>query len=295
MSLPANKVSTADFVAAARAWQTMQGSSVFVDPYARDLCGPFLGLALRFRPFKWLLFEFALRGLVPLSLSVLVRARHTEDALERAVDAGIRQYVIIGAGMDSFAFRRPDLTARVISFEIDHPVTQRRKLKRIKRARLTVPPRHHFVEADLTQVSPVEALGRSPFDPSEPALMSLLGVSYYLAPEDLLDTLRSIAAGTPCGTRIIFDYLLDRRSTGSASSKVRDRLLNFVRRLGEPIRGAYSLEDLDELMVEARFRKVENFKMADLTRSYFGRFGPLPFEIPDVFGLCNYEVVAASD
>ena len=71
---------------------------------------------------------------MPSSMCVLMRARYAEDALERALEPGVRKYVILGAGMDSFAFRRPDLMRRSQADEVDHPVTQSAKLRRIKRA-----------------------------------------------------------------------------------------------------------------------------------------------------------------
>ena len=139
MSLPVSNVSTADIVCAARGWHLREPTPIFEDPYAKLLCGRFLGLALRFPPLGGLLIKLALGPVMRASLCVLMRSRYTEQALESAVDEGVGQYVIIGAGMDSFAFRRPELLERIEAFEIDHPVTQRKKLQRIRRAGLAVP------------------------------------------------------------------------------------------------------------------------------------------------------------
>ena len=295
MSLPVNKVSTADLVASARAWHMRHPTPIFEDPYAKDLCGPVLGAALRFRPVEWLLFKVALAPVMPASMCVVMRARYAEQALERAVEEGIRQYVIIGAGMDSFAFRRPDLLEKIDAFEIDHPVTQRKKLDRIAKAGFKVPKNHHFVAADLSQVSTVEALARSAFDMSKPTFLSLLGVIYYLTPETLAETAGSIAQGLPPGTRLVFDYLLDEASCSLSDRPFRERMLKFVKGRGEPMRSSYSLAQMNALMAREGFEPVESFEITELEDGYREEFGELPIEIPGIFGLGTFEVAGKSD
>ena len=290
MSLRSWAVSTADITAVARAWHLRHQVPVFEDPYARFLCGRFFGLALRFRPLERLVFGGVLKPHIPASMSILIRARYAEEALQDAVDRGIRQYVILGAGMDSFAFRRPDLLERIAAFEVDHPITQSRKLKRIARANLSVPPGHYFVEADLTEVSPVEALAQSPFDASKPAFVSLLGVSYYLTPETLSATARAMAGGLAPGSELVLDYLLDKRSSAKGHDALRNELLNFVRKRGEPMRSAYSLQDIDEVLGDAGFRVISNGRMVDLARRYRRRFGDLPTELPGIFAMGHFVV-----
>ncbi len=290
MSLPVNSVSTADLVSAARAWHLRSPNPVFEDPFARVLCGRLLGLALKMPPVEWFLFQVALAHVMPAHLCVVMRARYAEEALERAIAAGVKQYVIIGAGMDSFAFRRPDLLQQIDAYEIDHPVTQRRKLRRIRRARLRVPANHHFVAADLSKVSTVDALAGSPFDMSRRTFMSLLGVAYYLTPDDLAKTARSIARSLPPGTRLVLDYMLDEKSSSSEHLELRRKLLNFVKRRGEPMRGAYSLDRMNALMDGEGLRAVESFPITELGESYRAEFGTLPFEIPGLFGFGTFEV-----
>jgi len=295
MSLPVNKVSTADLVASARAWHMRHPTPIFEDPYAKELCGPVLGLALRFRPFEWLLFKVALAAVMPASMCVVMRARYAEQALERAVEEGIRQYVIIGAGMDSFAFRRSDLLETIDAFEIDHPVTQRKKLDRIAKAGFKVPKNHHFVAADLSQVSTVEALAGSSFDMSKPTFLSLLGVIYYLTPETLVETAGSIAQGLPPGSQLVFDYLLDEESCSPAGRPLRERMLKFVKGRGEPMRSSYSLAEMNALMADVGFKPVESFEITDLEDCYREEFGELPIEIPGIFGFGTFEVAGKSD
>ncbi len=291
-SFPAGKLSTADFTAAVRGWHRRARKPIFEDPYARLLCGRLLGFAVSFRPLGWLLVRVVLARLMPVGMCVLMRARYAEQALETAVAEGAAQYVIVGAGMDSFAFRRPDLLERVDVFEIDHPVTQEKKLERIRRAGLSVPARCRFVAADLSQVALVDALEGAGFDRSRPTFLSLLGVVYYLTPGDLAALARSIARNLAAGTRLVVDYLLDEASSNPAHLRIRQKMLAFVKSRGEPMRSEYSLDAMNALFAEHGFETVENFAIEDLESDYIETFGVLPFEIPGLFAFGAFEIVA---
>lgn len=98
---------------------------------------------------------------------VLSRARYAEEHLEQAVAAGVKQYVILGAGMDTFALRRPDLMEHV--FEVDHPATQAAKRQRLSAAGQTLPDHLHFLPVDFSQDNLAEALRTSAYDPQSPS------------------------------------------------------------------------------------------------------------------------------
>ena len=290
MSLPKHSVSTAEWAAAGRAWHLRNTLPLFEDPYAEVLCGRFLRLVLHTPPLQWLLFKVVLTPILPATMCVLMRARYAEESLEQAIRQGIRQYVILGAGMDSFAFRRADLLERITAFELDHPVTQAKKLSRIRKAGWNISANHHFVAVDLSEVSVTDALANTPFDSTAPAFVSLLGVSYYLTPEDLSTAARGIAKGMGPGTRMVLDYLLDPESSDPETVTTRHRMLSFVEKRGEPMRSSYSLEGLQALMEGAGFRAGENFRMTDLTDDYTRDIGPVEVKPPDMFGFGNFEV-----
>src|SRR5258708_30311047 len=111
----------------------------------------------------------------------LTRARYAEDALEAASGQGVRQYVILGAGLDTFVFRRPDLMARLQVFEIDHPGTQGFKRRRLAELGWPEPAGLHYLPVDFTRQSLSGALAGSAHDPAPPTFLSWLGVTYYLA------------------------------------------------------------------------------------------------------------------
>jgi methyltransferase (TIGR00027 family) len=135
----------------------------------------------------------------PAFPNVITRARYAEDALRTAVTRGIRQYVLIGAGFDSFCLRRPEFSKDLEIFEIDHPATQRLKISRIEECGLSLPPTVHFVAADLSKLSVAQALAQSSFDCAQLAFFSWLGVTMYLTRDANLATLRSIANLSPAG------------------------------------------------------------------------------------------------
>ena len=284
--------STADTVAAVRARHRRERVRIFDDPYARSLCGGPWRLVLRIPPLQWIV-DRALRPLEPVSMDVLMRARYAEEVLERAIEDGVTQYVVIGAGMDSFAFRRPGLMERIDIFEIDHPATQEKKLERIRRAGLTIPPGLHFVPADLEEIATLDALEDSGFDRSRSTFLTLLGVVYYLTADSLAETARSIARNLPPGTLLVIDYLLDEESSKPEELLLRQRMKAFVARLGEPMISEYSLAAMESLMADQGLGVVENFAIPELKGRYEEEAGALPAEIPGIFAFGTFGVAAS--
>ena len=285
-----SKTSTADIAAAIRAGHQRDRVQIFEDPYAKLLCGWFWRLVLQIRPLEWFLIKGMMRPMRPVSMCVLMRARYAEQALETAVEDGVTQYVIIGAGMDSFAFRRPDLMDRIDVFEIDHPVTQRKKLERIRRAGLTIPSRLHFVPADLAKISALDALVGSGFAMSRPTFLTLLGIVYYLTADALAESARSISRHLPAGTLLVIDYLLDEKSAKPEHLLMRKRLRSFVARRGELMVSEYSLAAMNALMAVHGFEAVETFALPNLEQRYREELGTLPLEIPSIFAFGTFQV-----
>ncbi len=167
---------------------------------------------------------------------VLCRARFAEECLERAMGQGARQYVILGAGMDTFAWRRPDLLAGLRVFEIDHPATQEFKRRRLAAAGLAVPAGLHFLPVDLSRQSLAEALRGSDFDAQAPAFFSWLGVTYYLTRQDVMATLGAVAQVAPAGSAVVFDYADAQAQVSQDDARRRQLLRERVRQVGEPMR-----------------------------------------------------------
>ena len=283
------RATTAELVAAMRALHQRDRVRLVEDPHALGLCGWHLRLLARLRPISWFLINHALRDLRPSMLGVLIRARYAEQALEAAIRDGIAQYVIIGAGLDSFALRRADLMRRLQVFEIDLPAMQALKRERLRRMGVEPPPGLHFVAADLGEVPVMEALATSSFDAGLPAFLSLLGVTYYLPTEVIAATARSISQGVAPGSRFVLDHMLDDATAGPEHREKRAALKAYVAKRGEPMHSDYSPEEMSELMAEAGFRTLERITMMDLGERFTRELGPLPFEIPGIFACGLYE------
>ncbi len=202
----------------------------------------------------------------PIAVS---RARYTEDALKAAIDQGAQQYVILGAGMDIFAFRRPELLKRVDVFEVDHPATQAMKRERIAKLGWAIPPQLHFVPADFTKGNLEEALDPSAYDPKKQTFFSWLGVTYYLTREAVLATLRAIAKIAPSGSAIIFDYMdADAFTPGRVARRV-ERMQQLVRNVGEPMQAGFDPAALSAELALLGLRLHEDLGPSEIERRYF--------------------------
>ena len=288
------RATTAELVAAARAHHQRDRVRLVEDPYALSLCRGPLRLLVTIRPLAWAASRTVLRDLQPSILGVLIRARYSEQALEAAIRDGVTQYVIIGAGLDSFALRRSDLMEHLDVFEIDLPAMQAVKRERLARAELELPPRLHFVAADLAQVPVMEALSESAFDPGRRAFFSLLGLTYYLTPEVIEAAARSIAAGVVPGSEVVLDHMLDDASAWPEHREKRMALEAYVAKRGEPMVSEFSLAGMSALMAEAGFDTVESITMMDLSERYAGEVGPLPFEVPGIFACGHFRKAGTS-
>jgi methyltransferase (TIGR00027 family) len=199
---------------------------------------------------------------------VLGRARYNEDKLSDAISNGLSQYVIVGAGLDTFALRRPDLRNRLRVFELDHSVTQTLKRDRLSRAGLALPPNLHFCPIDFERESLAAALARSPYDPALPTFFSWLGVTYYLTREAISNTLKSIRTVARPGSEIVLDYADSAMFRPENQSPAMRALFSWAESLGEPFISGFDpgtfaeelaafgfevLEDLDHEAQEARY------------------------------------------
>jgi methyltransferase (TIGR00027 family) len=146
----------------------------------------------------------------------ICRSRFTEDRVAECARNGIEQYVILGAGLDTFGYRS-DPADRLRVFEVDHPATQRWKRRQLAAAGIPVPRYVEFVEADLTVDDPVDRLQSIGFDPVRPAVVSWLGVTPYLTGDQIEWTLGRLGT-LAVGSELIVDHLHPPESPGSAGS-----------------------------------------------------------------------------
>lgn len=211
----------------------------------------------------------ALRYLVNTQIAPtpLARAAWCKESLRIAVHTGVRQYVILGAGMDTFAYREPYFCAQYPVFEVDHPQTQADKRQRLRSAGINIPEGVRYVPIDFTCDDPFAALLSSGYDPQKKTFFSWLGVSMYLdraAIERLLDEVASHAAN---GSSLVFDYA----SAGlflSEDRRVRN-MLAMAQAGGEEMRASFDPMSLELLAADHGFLVYEHLMTADIQKRYF--------------------------
>jgi methyltransferase (TIGR00027 family) len=203
---------------------------------------------------------------------VLARARYAEDRLTGAIEKGVCQYVLVGAGLDTFALRRYDLRERLQVFELDHPRSQALKRERLQAAGLDVPDNLHFGAVDFQRESIADALGRLSFRRDRPAFFAWLGVTYYLTRPAIELAWRSMRAVAAPGSHLVFDFVDPEALSESASAaarKLRDRL----RSMGEPLITAFTPSTLRAELRDAGWALVELLDAAAIDRHYLAGTG----------------------
>jgi len=204
------------------------------------------------------------------STSVLSRARYTEDVLEEAVRQRVKQYVILGAGLDTFAFRRPEMMDCLEVFEVDHPATQNLKLHRLAELGWEHPAHLHFIPVDFTKENLATALTRSPYyDPNVKSFFSWLGVTMYLTREEVFSTLRSITDIAPEGSAVIFDYFDSDAFIPEKSSPIMKKKQEIFQKLGEKIITGFNPLTLDEDIASLGLSLHEDLSPEDIEERYF--------------------------
>jgi methyltransferase (TIGR00027 family) len=200
--------------------------------------------------------------------TVILRARYAEDVLAKAVRRGLRQYVIIGAGMDSFALRRPPFARDLEVFELDHPSTQALKTGRLSVCGIPLPPGLHLVAVDLSETGLDDALASSPFRCDRPAFFSWLGVTTYLTREANLATLAAIASYALAGSELVFSYLDQSLLDCGSEQEPMQRARAQVASLGEPWVSGFHPDQLRCDLRSAGLEIVENLGPEELGARY---------------------------
>ena len=208
---------------------------------------------------------------VHIAPSPLCRTAYTEQALKTAVLTGTKQYVILGAGLDTFAFQETEFLSKYQVFEVDHPLTQADKQERITRAGWTIPDNLAFVPVDFTKDSLAERLIAAGFDPSAKSFFSWLGVTYYLSAE-AIDTMLS-ALSTLCadGSTLVFDYP-DENFFDAPEKRVQNTIM-MAKAGGEPMKTALSYSELEKLLTKHGFLIYELLTPDDIQRDIIDNAG----------------------
>ncbi|AJI33146.1 methyltransferase, family protein [Bacillus thuringiensis] len=205
---------------------------------------------------------------VQLSPTPLARAAYCERVLLHEITLGTKQYVILGAGLDTFSFRHRELENKIEVFEVDHPSTQKFKKERIKEAELEVPNHLHFVSMDFTKGFSYEQLQNEGFE-NKKTFFSLLGVSYYLTKEELSSLIECLFEMVPEGSSIVFDYPDENLFTEKGLSNRVENMVKMAAIGGEPMKSCFSYAEMEALLEKAGLLIYEHLSPEDINTLYF--------------------------
>ncbi|PGS20726.1 SAM-dependent methyltransferase [Bacillus cereus] len=205
---------------------------------------------------------------VQLSPTPLARAAYCERVLLHEITLGAKQYVILGAGLDTFSFRHRELENEIEIFEVDHPSTQKFKRERIKDAELETPNNLHFISMDFTKGFSSEQLRNEGFE-NKKTFFSLLGVTYYLTKEELSSLIECLFAMVPEGSSIVFDYPDENLFTEKGLSNRVENMVKMATVGGEPMKSCFSYTEMEALLEKAGLLIYEHLSPEDIHTLYF--------------------------
>ena len=213
-----------------------------------------------------------------LRTHVVLRSRFTEDRLEQAVGRGITQYVILGAGFDTFAYRQPVWAKALKIFEVDHPATQVQKRLRLERANMALPLNLGFAAIDFEQESLHDGLLHNGISLTEPSFFSWLGVTMYIK-EDAIDAVLRTIAQFPPESEVALTFTQPPDSLASLESSLHFSLSKVVSDVGEPFVTYFTPAAIEKKLCQAGFKIITFLSSEEAEKQYF-RQRPNDLNIP---------------
>jgi methyltransferase (TIGR00027 family) len=240
--------------------QTLDGGTIFRDPFASRILDDATRATLD---------EVAADpSLRPMRLFIAARSRFPEDTLAAGVARGVRQIVVLGAGLDTFSLRDPHAGEGVRVYEVDYPATQQWKRERLKEAGLAIPASLTFAPVDFERQRLADGLAAAGFQAERPAFFQWLGVVPYLTGEAISATLDFIA-GVP-ESEVVFDYA---EPFENYPPEHRENIMATAERAasrGEPWLSLFDLAELSDMLRNKGFAIVEDLGLAELTERFYG-------------------------
>ncbi len=242
------------------AHQVLDGGAIFTDPLALRILGADADALVREAQ--------ADPARDRLRWFIAIRSRIAEDALAAAVKRGVRQLVVLGAGLDTFAYRAEN-SADLRIFEVDHPATQAWKRQRLIEAAIPLPAALNFVSVDFERETLADRLAAADFDPTLPTFFTWLGVVPYLTNDAIFSTLGFIA-GLPGGTHVVFDYVNPSASVVDPDRRAaHEALAARVAAIGESIRNHFDSDELHIQLKALGFGHAEDLGWTEISARFF--------------------------
>ena len=277
---------TAEIVAVSRARHLLRhgGPRVFEDRYAIHFVGRRWHRVIGSRLLDALFAKVLVRKLMPITTQHLTRARFAEECLEEAVRRGVTQYVILGSGFDSFAFRRPDLGLTV--FEVDLAATMELKRERMAAAGMAPPDSLRFVPIDFEKDDLRSALVGAGLDTDTASFFNWMGVSYYLTESAILANLDRMAGIGGPGAEVVLDYLVADECVPAEDRALFDAMMKFVGKRGEPMISRFDPASAAAVLnPRGLWDVVRNESPAEHRRRYLGERTDVPPLAPITWSL----------
>jgi methyltransferase (TIGR00027 family) len=199
-----------------------------------------------------------------LRAHVVLRSRFCEDRLAEAVRSGVRRYLILGAGFDTFALRQPDWARRLEIVEIDHPATQAEKRSRMARSGLATPDNLRFIPMDFQRDCLIQGLASNGIRPDQPTFFSWLGVTMYLDGKAIDATLRAMAS-FPAGSGVTLSFM---QPLEPGRDGERQELARRVAESCEPFVSFFTPEDMEDTLQKAGFDAIHFLTPEEIGRRY---------------------------
>lgn len=241
--------------------QTLEGGAIFTDPFALQILDDEARAGLA-----------AIAGDTsqrPLRLFIAARSRFSEEAMAACIARGVRQVVILGAGLDTFSLRNSH--AGVTVYEVDYPATQAWKRERLAQAGIALPPSLIFAPVDFERQSLADALAAAGFRNDQPAYFQWLGVTPYLTRDAIVSTLDFVASIS--GAEIAFEYTEPFENYPPEAQAGLRMVAERAASVGEPWLSLFDPPDMAALMRERSFAAFEDVPRAELAARYYGELG----------------------
>ena len=283
---------TAEGNAALRAaeWLRPEDERVCYDQFARRFLGLRFGVVVRSRLLTRIALWYAERIIPGAADSLVARTRYIDDYLKQCIDDGIEQLVILGAGYDSRAYRFDELRPRVRVFEVDHPDTQQAKIQKVKRIFGSLPSHVTYVGLDLDEKKLGEGLLKAGYRKDKKTLFIWEGVTVYLTPEAVDETLAFVAENSGKGSSIIFDYAFQFALDATSDSEEAKKWRKAYERRGEPPKFALKEDEVEEFLSKRGFYQVKSVSMESLENVYFRSKG-ITRKVTRLGGMAHADVV----
>lgn len=189
----------------------------------------------------------------------VLRDRYTEDQLSQSFRNGVAQCVILGAGLNSFAYRQPSDMLKLQVFEVDHPATQQWKRNRIAELELAVPSTLHYAPVDFETETLIDGLSRTSFNRTAPAFFSWLGVTQYLTQEAILRTLRDMVTAAVPGSELVIQFIVPPEGLVDEEAALVSALAEGAAKGGEPWLSFFKPADLEGHLRQVGFKDISHF------------------------------------